>query len=714
MQTRLPGRDPRLGTASQTGYGPLLLFACNATMNIPPDIRARHEALCVAIRAHDYRYFVLNQPKISDADYDRLMRELKQLEQQYPGLIGPHSPSQRVGAPLDSTLPKVRHPVRMLSLDNAYDESELEDFLTRLQQRLSQDEAPRLFMEPKIDGASIELRYEGGHFVQASTRGDGSWGEDVTANLRTLRALPLVLSETRPLTLRGEVYLRHADLAAINQERAASGETPFANPRNAAAGSLRLLDPGITARRPLRLFVYDLVEPYFPSQSALLAALRALGLPTQEAGRCGTGMAEIRAAIADFNQLRRALPYDTDGVVLKLDEVAGRERAGQTARFPRWAIAYKFAAEQGHGRVLDIVCDVGRSGVLTPVAVLEPMQLSGTTVSRASLHNLDYIASKDIRIGDRVSVEKAGEIIPQVCAVNQDARPADTTPWQAPSQCPACGTALVRDADAAALRCPNEACPGRLREALRYFAHRSAMNIDGLGPALIAQLVEHGLVRRLSDLFTLQAQRPALLDLERMGEKSVDALLAALEAARSGRSLADFLTALGIPLVGQVAAQLIAGHYGSLTALLDRSAETLQAELNAMHGIGPKIAAAVAGYFADPDKRSMLADFLAAGLTFKPPTIPPIATGPLAGISLCITGTMSQARATIHAAIRAAGGTVHDRVRQDTTYLVAGAKVGASKRKRATDLGVEVIDETRLRALIASGADDPTPTTTST
>jgi DNA ligase (NAD+) len=599
----------------------------------------------------------------------------------------------------------------MFSLDNTYNPDELRAFDRRVREGLGveDDGVVRYVAEPKLDGASLEIVYRDGHLALGATRGDGRIGEDVTANVRTIRALPLRIDETRELSLRGEVVVYRRDFDAINAERAKQGDEPFANPRNAAAGWLRLLDSRETAQRPLRVFIYEVAEHHWPSHAEALEALDKLGLPMHGRHRVCEGLDAVQAFIDELDGTRSELPYETDGVVVKVDRIAERDELGTTSRFPRWAIAYKFAAERARTVVRGIDGDVGRTGALTPVATLDPVQLAGTTVSRASLHNIDYVADKDVRIGDSVWIEKAGEIIPQVLGVDLTLRPEGTVAWQPPERCPACEQAVVRGEEEAALRCINPACPGRLKAAIFHFTRRSAMDIDHLGHALIAQLVDGGLVKDLADLFALPQQRDALIALERMAAKSVDNLLASIERARTGRTLAHLLGGLGIPHVGAVAAGAIANRFGTLQALRDAAddPEQLRQALNALHGIGPKMAESVAGYFADAHTRRVVDKLLELDVKAEQPV--EVATdGPLSGMSFCVTGKLSAPRPKIHARIREHGGQVHDRVRQDTKYLVAGEGVGETKLRAAEKRGAEVIDEAKLDAMIDAKLDAAT------
>ncbi len=665
------------------------------------EAKARHDALCRAIAEHDHRYYVLDTPTINDRDYDRLFQELKTLEAQHPELVSPQSPTQRVGGAPREGLAKITRAQRMLSLDNTYNETDVREFDRRVRDRLPTGQTPVYVAEPKLDGASIEVTYDNGLLALASTRGDGVVGEDVTANARTIKGLPLSIPDTRTHTLRGEVVIFRRDLAAINEERVAAGEEPFANPRNSAAGSLRLLDAKETAARPLHVRFYDLVEPYYTRHADMLEGLAHLGLPTQRHHETCADIDAVLAFIDRFDRARGELPYDTDGVVIKVDELAQRALLGTTARFPRWAIAYKYAAEQADTVVREITCDLGRTGALTPVAVLDPVRLSGTVVSRASLHNLDYIAEKDVRVGDTVTIEKAGEIIPQVIATRVELRPRNTQPWSAPTACPVCETPTVRAEDAAALRCPNPRCPGRLQALVFYFTRRTGMDVDHLGHSLIEQLVDAKLITDVADIFALRDKRDALLSLPRMADKSVDNLLAAIDRSRTSRTLTQLLTALGIPLVGQVAAKLIADRYQSLQALLDSEPSAIKDALSDVHGIGPKIAESVANHFASEHQRSVLSKLQALGVTTRHDALDTrVIEGPLNGKSFCVTGVLSKPREQIHQAITAKGGEVHDRVKKGTTYLVAGDKVGKSKLDGAKKHGAQVIDEAALMQML--------------
>ncbi len=663
----------------------------------PKAKRLQHAELVETIRRNDHLYYVEDAPKINDREYDRLFDELKKLEEQYPGLVRPDSPTQRVGGAPKDGFKRVRHAQRMYSLDNTYSEVELGEFLTRIKSTLD-DVAPTYVVEPKLDGASIELIYRGGVLDTALTRGDGVEGEDVISGIRTIRSLPLGIPETGEVVVRGEIFINQSDLDAINLEREANGEPVFANPRNAASGSLRLLDPSVTARRPLRIFLYELTRaPDMPAaHSECLEWIADQGLPTHGHERCCSSPDEVVAAVRMFDAMRAELPYEIDGAVIKVDDLEIRKRLGHTARFPRFAVAFKFEAEQAKTRLNRITVQVGRTGSLTPVAELEPVRLAGTTVSRASLHNEDEISSKDIRISDIVVVEKAGEIIPQVVGVIP-AESGRDVPFVMPRVCPVCGAPATREEGEAKRRCTNRlACPGQLKASILHFARRAAMDIEHLGPSLIDQLVEQELVRDPSDLYTLTAQQVA--GLERMADKSAENLVHAIESSR-GRTLDRLLGGLGIPLVGEVAARQLADRYGSLGAFAGRQPENEREELAAIHGVGPKIADSVANALADDRFVGVVQKLLAMGIDPVAPEREE-SSGPLAGMSLCVTGTLSRPRPEIHELIRGAGGNVHTQVKKGTTYLVTGAKVGKTKIEKAKKSGAAVIDESTLLALL--------------
>ena len=525
----------------------------------------RHAKLVREIDAHTYRYYVLDDPSVTDADFDRLMRALRDLEAAHPELATRNSPTQRVGGEARTSVVQVKHEVRMMSLDNAYSADELTEFQRRIRDGLPDGEVPRFCVEPKLDGASIEVIYQGGHLVQASTRGDGATGEDITNNIQALRYMPHRIHHEGKLTLRGEVVIYRRDFEAINQGREAEGLPPFANARNAASGSLRMLDPREVRLRPMRALFYTVVEgPKIAStQSETLAWLEAQSLPTHRRHEV-VDWEGVWGAIQRVDQARAGYPFETDGAVIKVDSYRQQDMLGMTSKFPKWAMAFKFAAERARTRLLDIVVQVGRTGTITPVAVLDPVELAGTTVTRASLHNAGMVEALGVRVGDFVFIEKAGEVIPQVIGVDSAARTGEEKPFAMPARCPSCGTPVVRelrDADKpelgveAATRCPNRACPEQVKQRIFYFARRFAMDIDHLGEALVEQLVDRGMVKDMADLYALTPETVAAL--ERMGEKSAQNVVASIRASKE-RTLDRLLVGLGIPQVGQVAARQLA------------------------------------------------------------------------------------------------------------------------------------------------------------
>ncbi len=654
------------------------------------------------VALHNHRYHVLDDPSVSDAEYDRLYRRLVDLEERHPDLVTRDSPTQRVGADPAEGFATVEHAIPMLSLDNGADREEVEAFDARVKRFLESDDDIAYTVEPKYDGVACELLYENGLLVQGSTRGDGRAGEDVTHNLRTVRSIPLRLtgegdSVPRLLEVRGEVFMTLAGFDAMNRARLEQGLEPFANPRNSTAGTLRQLDPRSAAGRPLDIFVYGVgrAEPDLgvASQRELIDRLRTLGFKVN--ARFGHSVG-IKGAIEFHERLevaRDSLPYEVDGSVIKADAFALREKLGTLNRSPRWAIAFKFPARQETTRLVDIRAYVGRTGALTPVAVLEPVNIGGVTVMHASLHNQDEIERLDVRVGDTVFVERAGDVIPKIVKVVRDKRPKRTRRYRLPERCPECDSATVRLPDEAALRCPNLECPAQVRERLRHFAGRSGLDIDGLGEKLIDQLVDSG-VRRPSELIDLDRGR--VLALERMGEKSTDKLLAAIERARH-TTLARLLNALGIRHVGERVAEVIAESYRDLGALLDASREHIEGS----EEVGPVIAESVRAFLDDPANRREV-ERLRERLTIIPPPPPAERSSggsSVSGATFVLTGTLSEKRGDLEKRIKAAGGKVKNSVSKRTDYVVAGARAG-SKRTRAEELGVEIIDEEGLRALL--------------
>jgi DNA ligase (NAD+) len=657
---------------------------------IPKELEERYESLIRQITEHDYRYYVLDEPCISDAEYDLLFKELKEIERRYPEIIKSYSPTQKVGGEPLKEFVKVTHVEQMLSLDNSYSEEELREFDRRVKSMLPSDQRVKYVVEPKLDGVSVELCYREGEFYQGSTRGDGIQGEDITLNLKTLRGLPLLIPYKGELIVRGEVFIYKKDLETINRDRVSRGEPEFANCRNAAAGSLRLLDPQITSRRPLRLFIYHLVqrEKIFPTHLEAMHFLKKIGLPTHGFWSLCLNIGEVIKECQRWNKKRESLPYLIDGMVIKVNSYIQHEILGQTARFPRWAIAYKFGTEQAITQIKDIVVQVGRTGVLTPVAVLEPVHLGGTIVSRASLHNEDEIKQKDIRIFDFVVVEKAGEIIPQVVRVIKERRRGTEKIFSMPEICPFCGGKVVRSVGESAKKCiAGSKCLAQVKAGIHYFTRREAMDIAHLGRSLIDQLVEKGLVRDIADLYTLKVQDLAKLD--RMAEKSSQNVIKAIEESKK-RNLSQFFSGLGIPFVGEVTARIIAEKYKDLRTIMKISPLKLKEEIEKIHGIGEKIAEAIKDFFEDAKKRETLTRLLSLGIN---PCQKEERKDILKGKSFCLTGKLTKPREEIHKEIISLGGIVHKQVKKDTDYLIVGEKPGREKIEKAKRLNISIINE---------------------
>ena len=685
-------------------------------MTTPPPAQ-RHAALVREIEAHNYRYYVLDDPGVTDAEFDTLLRELRALETAHPELVTPRSPTHRVAGEPRAGATKVKHAVRMFSLDNAYDEAELKEFVRRVDDGLPTGATPVFCVEPKLDGASVEVVFEGGHLVLASTRGDGETGEDITVNVRTIRGVPLAIAHEGRVTLRGEVLIFKRDHERLNEERAKEGLEPFANPRNAAAGAVRMLDAREVRKRQLRALFYQVVEgpQLHKSHSESLRWMAALGLPTHRLEASATSLAEMVGAIHAIDQARESYPYETDGAVVKVDEYRQEEILGFTSKFPKWAIAYKFAAERARTIVRAVLVQVGRTGALTPVAVLDPVELAGTTVSRASLHNADVIAQLDVRIGDAVFIQKAGEIIPQVIGVDPASRDDESrVRFEMPATCPSCGTKVtsrLRDegdpegGNEATVRCPNRACPAQIKAQIFYFARRFAMDIDHLGVVLVDQLVDKGIVRDAADLYSLTESDVAAL--ERMGDKSAKNVVTSIAGSRA-RTLDRVLCGLGIPQIGQVAARQLAGIAGTLETILAWTPEEMGAHVDEIRGFGPKMVESVVAYFADPDSRALMAKLLSHGVgTHAVSRAEEVTVGPLIGKSFCVTGVLSRKRDDIHSELKAAGARVDDGVKKDTTYLVAGEKTGKAKLDQAKKTGTRVITEAQMESLLRGEPPEP-------
>jgi len=667
------------------------------------DVRKRIEQLRDEIRKHDHLYYVLNRPKVSDRKYDKLFTELKALEEANPQFIIPDSPTQRVSdQPLEG-FATVRHAVPMLSMDNTYNADELRAFDERVQKQLApagskQAEDYDYVVELKIDGVAVSLRYEEGRLVTAATRGDGEVGDDVTANVRTIKAVPLALlggaKIPAVLEVRGEVYIPTSAFIELNRLRAEAGEPAFANPRNAAAGSLKLLDARITAARNLSFFAYatgQVSSPLAENHYQTLQRFKRLGLPVNPNIKKAKDIKKVIDICLGWSEKRLKLDYQIDGMVIKINRFEQRDILGATGRAPRWCISYKFAAEQAETTVESIDVQVGKSGILTPVANLAPVQLAGTTVKRASLHNFDELNRLGIRCGDTVIIEKAGEIIPQVLEVKKQLRPAGTRAFKAPKKCPNCGSAVARDEDGVYIRCVNPDCLGQLKERLKYFAGRGQMDIENLGTALIEQLVEAGLVKNFADLYKLQ--KSGLIELERMAEKSADNVIKAIGASKT-RPLWRFVAALGIRHIGGQSAQILAERTGSLDALM--SAE--QEELAAIAQIGPTMAESVYEYFRDPRNQAVMKDLLAAGVKPRQPRTR--RSDKLAGKTIVVTGTLENlTRQQAEQAIRQAGAKASGSVSKKTDFVLAGENPG-SKLDKALKLGVKVINEKQFLAML--------------
>ena len=669
------------------------------------DAAGRIAELREQVRRHDHRYYVLDDPEISDARYDALLAELRALEVAHPALVTPDSPTQRVGGAPSAAFGEVVHAMPMLSLDNAFSEEDVRDFDRRVRERLDV-ESVEYSAEPKIDGLAISLRYESGRLVQAATRGDGTRGEDVTANVRAIRSVPLALrgAGLPPLLeVRGEVYMTRRSFEQLNRRAAEQEEKTFANPRNAAAGSLRQLDPRVTASRALDLFCYGLgaTQDWTPPRrhSEVLAALRGFGLRTNPEIDLVAGIDGALGYYARMAQRRDALGYDIDGVVYKVDRLDWQRDLGFVARAPRWAVAHKFPAQEETTVVRDVEFQVGRTGALTPVARLEPVFVGGVTVSNVTLHNMDELARKDVRIGDSVVVRRAGDVIPEVVRVITDLRPRDARVVALPERCPVCDSHVTRAAGEAVARCSGGlVCSAQRREALRHFASRRAMDVEGLGDKLIEQLVAAGRIETPADLYSLTAAE--LADLERMGPKSAANLVAALEHSKR-TTLPRFLFALGIRDVGEATALALASHFGRLEALESASLEDIQQ----VRDVGPIVAAHVRDFFDEARNRKVIDELRRRGVTW--PEVEPVRAagkGPLVGETVVITGTLaSMTRDEARDAARSAGATVTDSVSRKTTLLVAGTEAG-SKLRKAQELGVTIVDEDEFRRRLGRGA----------
>ncbi len=656
------------------------------------DAKTEIEKLREEIEYHNRLYYVNDAPVISDYDYDMLMVRLIKLEEEHPELVTPTSPTQRVGGKALSQFTPVHHQVPLESLSDVFSFDELRAFGERMEQALGNDR--QFCVEPKIDGLSMSLEYENGYFVRGATRGDGVTGEDVTENLRTVRSLPMHLVDAPEyLIVRGEVYMSKAVFNELNAEREINGEALLANPRNAAAGSIRQLDPKVAASRKLDIVCFNMQytdgEPYM-THSETLDAMKHMGFPIVPYKLCGT-IGECCERIEQIGQERGDFAYDIDGAVIKINSLSQREALGSTAKFPRWAVAYKYPPEKKESRVVDIVVQVGRTGVLTPKAVIEPVRLAGTTVSNATLHNQDNIDRLDIRIGDTVLVQKAGEIIPEVLSVNKDKRPEGTVPYKMPELCPECGAPVVRDADGAALRCTSPECPAQRLRNLAHFASREAMDIEGLGISVCQSLISSGLVGSPAELYSLDVQSVAQLD--RMGEKSAENLINAIEKSKNA-GLARLLCAFGIRQVGQKAAKTLAVHFGTLDKLMQATLE----ELTNVHDIGAITADFLIEWFSLPQSQHQIKLLREAGVSFE--STDTVKDARFTGMTFVLTGELSgYKRDEAAAIIESYGGKASSSVSKKTSYVLAGENAG-SKLKKATDLGITVINEEQFNEMI--------------
>lgn len=666
------------------------------------DARARVTALREQIEYHNQRYYQDDNPSISDADWDALMRELVELESNYPELRTASSPTQRVGAAPVSGFSKVEHETPMLSLSNAYSTQELIEFDNRVRQVVGAD--VRYVCELKIDGLAVSLRYENGELVRGATRGDGVVGEDITVNIRTIRNVPLELRESVTLEVRGEAYMPKKSFAALNEMRERQGESLFANPRNAAAGSLRQLNPEVAASRRLGVIVYQLaqVSDYPVSRhSESLDYVKSLGLPaTGERALCD-GIEDVIDYISKWEEKRRDLSYATDGMVIKVDDITLQQELGFTARSPRWAIAYKYAAERAETRLRTIELTVGRTGAVTPTAIFDAVQLAGTTVSRASLHNEDLILDKDIRVGDWIMVQKAGDIIPEVIQSLPERRTEDLPQFKMPHDCPQCGEPLRRLPEESAWRCVNPNCPALIREGLIHFVSRNAMNIDGLGEQWISILLEHGMIRTVADLYRLR--RDELLELERMGDKLADKLIQSIAASKRN-SLERLLFGLGIRLVGEKAAKTLAQTFGWMGKLMDASLE----ELTAISDVGPKMAQSVVQFFQTPGARQLVDELIELGLNMQyGGSQATISNTPFTGKTVVLTGTLENVdRKEATRKIEQLGGEVSGSVSSKTGFVIAGDKAGSKldKARELIDSGknkdLQILDESEFLRIL--------------
>lgn len=655
------------------------------------------------INEHDYKYYVLAQPSISDYDYDQLVKKLEALENQYPELVTPDSPTQRIGKDLTKEFLPVTHMVPMLSLANTYSEQELLDFDRRVHDGLPKSEKAEYVVELKIDGISISIRYENGFMKTGATRGDGTTGEDVTANIRTIKCIPLRLKDyndggkiPRNLEIRGEIYMEIKDFEKLNLDRETLGEKTFANPRNFVAGTIKLLNPKIVAKRPLKLFAYSIItgDSFTDSQQKTLQLLDELGFRINKRYRLCSSIKEVLDYCKELEEIRSTLPYEVDGAVIKVNSVRHQKILGSIAKSPRWAVAFKFKAKQAVTKLNDIIWQVGRTGILTPVAVLTPVFLAGSTVSRATLHNIDEIKRKDIRVGDSVVIEKGGDVIPKVVSVVMSERPADSKEIEPPITCPVCGSNLYRPKDEVAIYCENHLCPAQMKNRIQHFAARGAMDIEGLGESLVNQFVDMGLLKTYADIYRLKEKREELINIERLGEKSVDNLLSSIEKSKS-QPYPRVLFALGIRYVGSGAARKLAESFHSIDDLMNAPED----DIESVHEIGPSVSKSVKKFFSDEHNTRIIEELKNAGLIFKSEK-PKTESASFTGRTFVLTGSLTKfTREEAGDKIRELGGKVTSSVSKNTDFVIAGESAG-SKLTKAEQLGVKILTEDQFLELL--------------
>ena len=673
-----------------------------ASQKASPAVKKRVETLREKLREHDYRYYVLARPSVSDEQYDKLMGELVDLEREHPGLASPDSPSQRVGGEPTKTFPTVTHAAAMLSLSNTYNEEEVLEFDKRVRSLLGK-EPFRYVCELKFDGVAVSLVYNDGVIARGATRGDGTQGDDITQNLKTIRSIPLRLVKSKKglenIEVRGEVFMERGDFEKMNEQRELAGEKIFINPRNSSAGTLKLQDSKIVAQRPLKFYAYYLraEKVRLTSHYENLKFLKEFGFPVNTHARLCNSIGEVVKYWKEWEERREDLPYDIDGVVVKVDSLRQQDLMGATAKSPRWAIAFKFTARKKETVLRDIVVQVGRVGTITPVAELEPVFVGGSTVSRATLHNEDYIKELDIRLGDTVVVEKGGDVIPKVSAVVKEKRKSGTKPFQMPRTCPECGSKISRPEGEASYYCNNTECPAQVKARIEHFAHRGAMDIEGLGEAIVEQLVGLKFVRSYADLYDLHKKKKVLEELERWGEKSVQNLLEGIEASKQ-KPFARVLFAVGIRHVGSGVAQLLVKYFPSLDKLMDASKE----DLEAIQGVGPRIAESVAEFFDDKHNRAIVERLRKAGVQTEEKISKAAKSSPVFGKTLVLTGGLTtMTREEAKEKIQALGGTVGSGVSKNTDYVIVGEGAG-SKLDKAKKLGIRMIDEQEFKKLIGA------------